>query len=116
MSNRTFSTLALVSLTSGKLLSAFADMHEAAEHVLGHPVWTHEFASRETWDRLRATVLAQHPDLDVDCASVDHHNVATFTAALVKRMGETREVKRGSERRTASPVDTLGDVAGGLGR
>ena len=38
-------------------------MHEAAEHILGHPVWTHEFADKAVWAKLREAIREHHPRL-----------------------------------------------------
>jgi len=53
----------LLSMTTGYLFCEFSKMHEAAEFVMGHPIWSHEFGMRETVDKLRSAVLLQHPDL-----------------------------------------------------
>lgn len=63
METKAFSTAALASLSSGMLLCEFGDMHEAAEYLMGHPIWTHEFASKPMWDRMKSKLLEQHPGL-----------------------------------------------------
>lgn len=40
---RDFPTAVIASLSSGVLLCEFTDMHEAAEYLMGHPIWTHQF-------------------------------------------------------------------------
>ena len=63
MTSKTFSTAAVVSLSSGVLLCDFSKMHELAEHLMGHPIWTHQFASKTLWNRMRGKLLEQHPAL-----------------------------------------------------
>ena len=54
METKAFSTAALASITTGRLLCPFSDMHEAIEYLMGHPVWTHELASESLWQLMRA--------------------------------------------------------------
>jgi hypothetical protein len=113
METKAFTTPVLVSLVSGKMLTtSFGALHECAEWVLGHPVWTHEFASKPFWERMKAALLAQHPDLDVDCESVNKENWAAFMSALIERLGESREVVKGTAERTANPLTTLREAVG----
>ncbi len=44
---------AIVMSYTGITLGSFSDFHEYAEKVMGRPVWTHEFASREVCDQLK---------------------------------------------------------------
>lgn len=47
MENRQFPTEVIASIATGVLLCKFGDLHEAAEYLMGHPIWTHYFASKE---------------------------------------------------------------------
>jgi hypothetical protein len=44
---------AIVSAYTGYLAGPFQDMHEYAEKKFGHPIWTHQFGSKEVAERLR---------------------------------------------------------------
>lgn len=111
METKAFSVPALASITTGVLLAnSFSDMHEAAEWLMGHPIWTHEFGSKDTFERMRARVLAQHPDLDIDASDVNRDNVEAFRARLVADLGESREIVKGDAEREAGPVETLIDM------
>lgn len=44
---------AIVSAFTGYLAGPFSDLQEYAERVLGRPVWTHEFGSKEVAEKLR---------------------------------------------------------------
>lgn len=57
---RAFNIGAVVSLTSGRLLVPFKDMHEVIEFVAGRPVWTHELAGPLV-EELQGIVMKQHP-------------------------------------------------------
>ena len=113
METKTFSVPILASITSGVLLEMpFSKMHEAAEWLLGHPVWTHEFGSGETSDRLRAAVLHQFPELDIDASSVTRDNVDEFRQRLIEDLGPDREVLQGSEIREKDPITTAVEAFG----
>ena len=60
---KTFPLSAFLSLVTGRSWGEFHEMHGLAEHVMGHPIWTHEFASEKLWTEMRARVLAAHPTL-----------------------------------------------------
>ena len=61
---REIPTLVLASLTTGIMLAEeFAHVHQAAEYILGHSIWTHQFGRPEIWEALREKISAQHPQL-----------------------------------------------------
>lgn len=99
METREFSTPALASLTGHKLMSeSFSEVHEAAEFVAGHPIWTHEFADKSNVENLRKIVLEQHPDLaDFDDSDVTPENVVARRADLIEQFGATRILTKGDK-------------------
>jgi hypothetical protein len=106
---REFSTAALASITSGILLCKFGDMHEAAEFVMGHPIWTHHFASKQLNDDMRKTLLAQHPGLPIDIEGVTAENYLEHVAALEAKLGKTLSVTKGSGSTATLPTDGIPD-------
>lgn len=61
---KTFSAHVLLSAaTDGLSLPSvtFNKLHEAIEHLLGEPVWTHQLGSPEPWARSREALVAQYP-------------------------------------------------------
>ena len=111
MKSMTVSTAALTSIVSGRLMcESFSEMAEAAEFLLGYPVWTHEFADKQTVERLEAAVLAQHPDMDIDLSEVTRDNVAEHKQRVIDQLGESREIVRGTGTREKGPVATLNDA------
>jgi len=105
---REFSTAILLSLTGGTLLCKFDKMHEAAEFVLGHSVWTHEFGDLPTVNRLRNAVLAQHPQLaDFPHEEVTPENWQQKLAEAEAKYGKVLTVKQGTDERTETPVDSF---------
>jgi|SRR5215204_1050230 len=81
---------ALACLTTGILLTDFSRLHEAAEWVLGHPVWTHQFPSIA--DKMRDAVLAQFPDMPT---TIDGSQWETIRDNVRKKYGTLVAVKRG---------------------
>lgn len=108
---REFPTEVVLSLTTGFLLKhgGFGEMAELAAHVLGHPVWTHEFADAELIARMREAVFAQHPALrDVETFVRPERDLATYVdgyvARAVEKFGARLSVAPGSEERTEDPL------------
>ena len=95
---RVFPTPVLLSITTGVLMcESFGLMHEAAEFIMGHPIWTHHFANEDLNQKLRDAVLKQHPDLTSDLADdVNSENVWEKVGALVEKLGATRDVIGGN--------------------
>lgn len=112
METKAFSTAAVVSLTSGMLLCDFSKMHELAEYVMGHPVWSHEFASKPMWDLMKLKLLEQHPCLPTDSKGVTKDTWQDFLAAACAKFGETLTITKGEEVRAADPVTTARAMLG----
>jgi len=106
---REFPTAALASLTSGVLLCKFGDMHEAAEFVMGHPIWTHHFASKQLNQDIQKTLLAQHPGLPTDIEGVTAKNYLEHVAALEAKLGKTLIVMKGGGLTAMLPTDGIPD-------
>ncbi len=49
---------AIIGAYTGITAGPFSDIHEYAEKVFGHPVWTHEFADKGMADKLSAAAKA----------------------------------------------------------
>lgn len=45
---------AIVGLYTGILSGGFAEMHKLAEDLMERPVWVHEFADKETVEKMKA--------------------------------------------------------------
>lgn len=113
METKAFSTPILASITTGVLLEEpFSKMHEAAEFLMGHSIWTHEFANKALWGLMRAKLLEQHPGLDVDADDVTADNYEDFAAKLKADLGDTLEISKGEERRAADPLTTAQNMLG----
>ena len=95
---------------------SFGDVHECAEHVMGHPVWTHEFASEPLWAEMRRRVLAVRADLaDITEEQIpsSKENLTARMDAAIARFGATVDLPSGDAVRTKSPMETLAEIAPG---
>jgi hypothetical protein len=104
--SREFPTDVLLSITTGRMLCKFDDMHEACEFIAGYPIWTHEFADKALVQWLRDAVLAQHPDLAIDAGSVTPDNWKQFLDEQLAKLGASRTVLSGIGQRTESPIQS----------
>lgn len=100
-------TTALVSLRSGTLIAPFDCMHEAAEWIMGHPIWTHQFLVLR--DDINAAVDAQFPDLPKKLEGCDPTNWQEHAAAVEKQFGKTLKVKQGGGLTALLPMDGFTD-------
>ena len=110
MTTKAIDVATLVSITSGVLLvQPFSKVHEACEWILGHPVWTHELGSEKTVNRIKAAVLAQHPDLPSE-VKADRNDWDRVADGLRDWYGATRDVAQGTNEREADPLTTLREM------
>lgn len=105
METKMISPVALAGITTGAMLEegGFSKIHEAFEWVVGHPVWTHELPG--FWPHARELVLEQFPDMpvEIDLAERGYEAVAD---EVRQRYPAEVEVRKGTDERTASPLDT----------
>lgn len=115
--NKSFPMWAILSLTTGCLLGgSFGDVHELAEHLAGHPIWTHEFADKAMWTKLCDLLFAQHPDLRetlTPSVKITRDNWEQQRDLLVAKYGTERMITKGSSERTESPIESMQRIAPG---
>ena len=93
---REFRTEILLSITGVLLCEEFSLMHEAAEFVLGAPIFMHHFANSEMNSMLRKSLLKQHPDLPELGDDITPENWREKTKVLIDKLGGKRTVTKGS--------------------
>lgn len=110
--NKEISTLALISITSGIMLTEkFGEIHEAAEFIIGHPIWTHEFADKNIQKTLNDLVLKQVPEISsIDVSGCNNDNYAQYQKKIHQKIGFCRVVKQGDAVRDKHPIKTLSDI------
>lgn len=106
---REFPTAAIASITTGVMLCKFGDMHEAAEFVMGHPIWTHHFADKTLNEEMRKTVLAQLPEMPTKIDGVTPENYLQKLAEIEAVVGSTVKLKRGGGLTAMLPTDGIPD-------
>jgi hypothetical protein len=102
-----FPTAVIASLSSGVLLCNFSDMHEAAEFLIGHPIWTHHFASKDLWKKMQQSIVKQCPGIPTELDWVTKDNYLECVAKLEVELGKTVTIRRGSGKTAMSPFDGI---------
>lgn len=105
---KTFAWNVVATALTGRNWCNFGDMQELAEWVMGHSIFTHEFARKKTWDDLKEAIFVQHETLrvtdwgafnDREPILRDLHDIPKWTFT------------RGTGQRTQSPIETLREIA-----
>ncbi len=104
---REFPTEVIASLSSGVLLCKFSDMHEAAEYLMGHAIWTHHFADKALWQSMREAILKQCPTMPLDLEGVTPENWKARRDALRAEFGATVTIQKGDGRTAMSLLDGI---------
>lgn len=103
---RSFPTLVIASLSSSIMLveNGFDQMHEAAEFLMGHPIWTHHFANKNLWAEMQKTVLEQCPRMPT---SIPDGKWREEAARLERELGPTVEIRKGNGHTAMAPTDGI---------
>ncbi len=106
---RDFPTAVIASLSSGVLLCKFSDMHEAAEFLMGHPIWTHHFASKDLWQEMQKTILEQCPGMPTAMPGTTKENYEAMLAEIETAIGKTVRIRKGGGLTAMLPTDGIPD-------
>ena len=106
---RDFPTAVIASLSTGVLLCNFSDMHEAAEFLMGHPIWTHHFASKKLCEEMRRTILEQCPGMPTELPGTNAGNYLQKAAAIEAELGKTVRIRKGGGLTAMLPTDGIPD-------
>ena len=93
---RDFKTAVIASISSGVLFCNFGEMHEAAEYLMGHPIWTHHFANEELWREMQKTILEQCPEMPTDAPGITKDNWPAFITKLETDLGKIVKIRKGA--------------------
>ncbi len=105
---RDFPTEVIASLSSGVMLvDSFNTMHQAAEFLMGHLIWTHHFANEELWAEMRKTILEQCPGMPTRDDEITKENYREKRAELIAAMGPTVRIRRGGGLTAMLPTDGI---------
>lgn len=106
---RDFPVEVIASISTGVLLCQFGEMQEAAEYLMGHPIWTHHFGDKGLCEEMQKTVIEQCPGIPIDAASVTKDNWQEFKAKLIAELGKTVRIRKGGGLTAMLPTDGLPD-------
>lgn len=106
---RDFSTAAIASISTGVLLCKFGDMHEAAEYLMGHPIFTHHFADKILIDEMKRAIAAQCPGVPTKIKGVNRDNYLQKVAELEAKIGKTVKIRKGGGLTAMLPTDGIPD-------
>lgn len=108
---REFPTAVIASLSTGFLLCDFSAMHEAAEYLMGHPIWTHHFASDQLNEDMRRAIAEQCPGMWTreQTEGVTRENWQEYCAKLEAEFGPTVRIRKGSGLTAMLPTDGIPD-------
>lgn len=101
-----FKTLAVGTASCGVVLTngvTYSDLQAIVEHVLGHPVWTHELTDKGVLLRMSSAIREQLPDMPENDGE-DDLNCELIAGRLLQTYGETVTLEKGSDERTEDPV------------
>lgn len=104
---RDFPTAVIASLSTGITLCKFSEIHEAAEYLMGHPIWTHHFASKELWQKMQAAVIAQHPGMPTELPGVDKDNYLIRLDEIEARIGKVVAIRNGDGSTAMHPTQGI---------
>jgi hypothetical protein len=107
---REFPTAVIASISSGIMLCEnFSLIHEAAEFLMGHPIWTHHFADKQLTADMRATVAAQCPGMPARDGDITPENWRERLAELETKFGKTQIIRKGDGLTAMLPTDGVPD-------
>ena len=108
---RDFPTEVIASISTGVMLckGGFPQLHEAAEFLMGHPIWTHQFASKDLWKEMQRTIAEQCPGMPTDLPDTDAKNYLVKLAEIEADLGKTVRIRKGAGLTAMLPTDGIPD-------
>lgn len=108
---RDFPTAVIASISTGFLLCDFGKMHEAAEYLMGHSIWTHHFANEQLNADMRRAIEEQCPGMWTreQCEGVTRENWEEYRAKLEAEFGPTVRIRKGGGLTAMLPTDGIPD-------
>jgi hypothetical protein len=104
---REFPTAVIASISTGVLLCKFGDMHEGAEYLMGHPIWTHHFADDTLNAEMQRTIAEQCPGMPTEIEGVTKDNYLEKLAAIEAKIGKTVRIRKGGGLTAMLPTDGI---------
>lgn len=109
METRDFPVAVIASISTGILLCKLSDMHEAAEYLMGHPIWTHHFADKMLVGEMRRAIQEQCPGMVTEAPGINKDNWKEFAARLEADLGKLVTIRKGGGLTAMLPTDGIPD-------
>jgi|SRR5208282_1036398 len=109
METKEYPTAVIASISSGVMLCKLSDLHEAAEYLMGHPIWTHHFADKTLAAEMTRTVLEQCPGMPTEIEGVTEDNYLDKLAEIERVVGKTVRIRKGGGLTAMLPTDGIPD-------
>ncbi len=84
-------------------------MHEAAEYLMGHPIWNHHFANKELFQEMRRTIAEQCPGMPTELDGVTNDNYRDCIARIEADIGPMVTIRKGGGLTAMLPTDGIPD-------
>lgn len=108
---RDFGIGVVLSVTTGRLLCDFADLHEFIEFMVGGPVFTHQLVKAS--DYIKPFILAAHPQLEsVDASAVNEANWQAWLDQQIAALGPTLSLSLVGTDQFSDPIGDAIDMFG----
>lgn len=104
---REFPTAVIASISTGILLCTFGEMQEAAQFLMGHPIWTHHFASKELSADMCRAIAEQCPGMPMAGDIEGGPTWREQLAKIVAEIGPTVHIRKGSGLTAMLPTDGI---------
>lgn len=99
-----FPTHAIATLATGVVLGEWKQAHLAAQWLLGHLIWTHQFPALR--EEIQKAVSSQFPDMPTALSTDQRQHRQLFVSLLEDRFGKMLTVRRGSGMTEMSPFES----------
>lgn len=109
METREFPIAVIASISTGVLLCDFSKMHEAAEYLMGHPIWTHHFADKEMSKDMKRAIAEQCPGMPDNLEGCNAKNYLEHVARLEAEFGPKVTIRKGGGLTAMLPTDGIPD-------
>lgn len=104
---REFPTAVIASISTGILLCNFSQMHEAAEYLMGHPIWTHHFADKKLVAAMKQAIADQCPKMPQELEGVTVGNYLEHLAKIEADLGKNITIRKGSGVTAMHPLEGI---------
>ena len=74
---------------------------------MGHPIWTHHFASKELWHKMQRAIVEQCPGMPTALANTDANNYLAKLADIQAEIGKVVKIRKGDGATAMHPLEGI---------